>query len=131
MESHPIVLDHERNLRFSWQDVKEVCRALTRLEPGDQPRKVTQHRLWQLLLERDPDAITQTLFYGLRWEDRALKAERVDQILSDYIAHGGDWVAIFDAIAEGMQKSGIVRLTQATPTSDNGGSGNGARASGS
>jgi hypothetical protein len=123
-----IILDHERNLRFSWGDYKDLCRILTRLEPGDPPRKVTQGRLLELLLERDMDAITQTLFHGLRWEDRALKAERIDQILGDYMANGGDVMTITNSIAEAFMESGIVPRPANLQT--NGASGNESRTPG-
>lgn len=129
MDAVTITLDHPRNLRYSWTDIKDICRVLTRLEPGDQPRKVTQGRLYQLLVERDTDAITQTLFHGLRWEDRTLKAERVDQIIGEFLANGGDLVVVYDAIVEAWQVAGLAPRTPGQTA--HGASGNGSQASGS
>jgi hypothetical protein len=129
MDAITITLDTERNLRYTLGDLKELCRMLTRLEPGDQPRKVTTNRLWQLLAERDLDATTLTLYHGLRWEDQRLKADRVEQILGEYIAHGGDLDLIYDAIVDAMVNAGLVKLPNRP--SGNGASGNGARVSGS
>jgi hypothetical protein len=122
-----ITLDRERSLRYSLGDVKDICRVLTRMEPGEQPRKVTQGRLYQLLVERDIDAIVQTVFHGLRWEDRALRAERVEQIVGDFLVNGGDMVVIYDAIVEAWQKAGLAPRPTNQPT--NGASGNGSTAS--
>ena len=130
MDAVTVTLDKERNLRYTLGDVKELCRVLTRMEPGDQPRKVTQNRLWELLAERDTDATIWTLFQGLKWEDQRLKADRVEQILSEYMAHGGDMDKIYDAIVDAMVAGGLVKLPN-RPTSPNGASGNGMRASGS
>ena len=129
MDAVTITLDHERNLRYTLGDFKELCRVLTRMEPGEQPRKVTANRLWQLLAERDPDATIWTLFQGLKWEDTRLKADRVEQILSEYIAHGGDMDKVYDAIVDAMVMAGMVKLPNRP--SPNGASGNGATASGS
>lgn len=129
MDAIAITLDQERSLRYTLGDIKELCRVLTRLEPGDQPRKVTTNRLWQLLAERDLDATTLTLYHGLKWEDQRLKADKVEQILGDYVAHGGDLDVIYDAIVDAMVKAGLVKLPNRP--SSNGASGNAARASGS
>jgi hypothetical protein len=129
MDAITVTLDQERNLRYTLGDIKDLCRVLTRLEPGDQPRKVTTNRLWQLLAERDLDATTLTLYHGLRWEDQRLKADKVEQLLGDYVAHGGDLDVIYDAIVDAMVKAGLVKLPNRP--SSNGASGNAARASGS
>jgi hypothetical protein len=129
MNDITITLDHARNLRYGWGDVKEICRVLTRLEPGDQPRKVTQNRLWQLLAERDPDATALTLYHGLKWEDQRLKADRVEQMLGEFVSDGGDMDTIYDAIVDAMVGAGLVKLPNRGR--DNGASGNGARVSGS
>jgi hypothetical protein len=129
MDAITVTLDQERNLRYTLGDIKELCRVLTRLEPGDQPRKVTTNRLWQLLAERDLDATTLTLYHGLRWEDQRLKADKMEQILGDYVAHGGDLDVIYDAIVDAMVKAGLVKLPNRP--SSNGASGNASRAPGS
>jgi hypothetical protein len=130
MDPVTLVLDRERMLRYEWTDLKEICRILSRLQPGDSPDKVTQNRLWQLLAERDPDATTLTLFHGLKRDDQRLWADKIDEIIGDFVRQGGDMDTVYDAIVDAMVAAGLVKLPNRNPR-DNGASGNGTRAMGS
>jgi len=126
-----IVLDHERTLRYDWEDFRDICKILTRLQPGDRPERVTQNKLITLLYERDPEAMQVTLYQGLRRDDQRLRADQMGQILAEYVRNGGDLEVVYDQIAEAFFASGVIKRPSNWRATENGASGNGSRASGS
>lgn len=75
-----IVLDRPRRLRISWRDAREIERRLGNLPTLD----IIQHRLSRL----DLSAIATVAWVALRWDDKALTQDRLDEILEAKIESG-------------------------------------------
>lgn len=101
-----IDLDRARKLRFSIQDLRDLCRRLG---------GISIVALLEKLGALDLDAVHVAVMVGLRHDDRRLTPEKVDDMVQGYVDKHGSLIGLLAALNDAIERSGVVRRREEPP----------------